>query len=185
MEKHLKKENLNKKQTKKAGTRIPVPLAPLPTLPGHLLNKSRQRPPMNTLSGSSGLTQNVPSSNLLCEAGPSNSKTKGLDTTFVINRPKGSFQMDTTFVIDRPKGSFQMDTTFVIDRPKSPFQIDTSFVETHPVARGCEDIDDFVTYQDEGSAIIISSDEEIHSPEPDKDGLANKKRISESAPDLD
>ncbi|XP_063378511.1 uncharacterized protein LOC134665435 [Cydia fagiglandana] len=148
---HQDKENV------KAKTRIPLPLAPLPALPNHLLKKLSERPPLNTLSGPNGLNHNVPL-NLLCIAGPSNSKNKSVG-----------------------------------NRPKSPFQIDTKFVT---VRRGCEDFDyNFVAYQDdkrrisEPSVITVSSDEENDANEKeiyftDKDGLANKKRISASTPAL-
>lgn len=88
----MDKENL------KANTKIPLPVAPLPALPNHLLKKVNERQPLNTLAGPN--TRNVanyddryPHSS----AGPSNAKSR-----FVTNRPKSPvIKMDTKFVTMR------------------------------------------------------------------------------------
>ncbi|XP_063529297.1 uncharacterized protein LOC134740674 [Cydia strobilella] len=146
MDKNQDKENVKLK------SRIPLPLAPLPPLPPHLLKKLSERPPLNTLSGPNRLDHKVPSLNLLCMAGPSNVKNKS-----VINRPNSPFQFNAKFVTMR-RGQKDFDYNSV----------------------GCQD-DRRISEQS------VSSDEENDTNEKyftDKDGLANKKRISASTPAL-
>ncbi|XP_073959205.1 uncharacterized protein isoform X2 [Choristoneura fumiferana] len=92
MDPNMDKENL------KAKTKIPLPVAPLPALPNHLLKKVNERQPLNTLAGPN--TRNVANSveqYPQSSAGPSNAKSK-----LINNRPKSPFiKIDTKFVTMR------------------------------------------------------------------------------------
>ncbi|XP_048006295.1 uncharacterized protein LOC125241730 [Leguminivora glycinivorella] len=151
MDKYQDKENV------KVKTRIPLPLPPLPALPNHLLKKISERPPLNTLAGPNGLSQNVPSS-LLCVAGPSNAKNKS-----IVDRLKSPFQIDTKFVTMQ-RGCEYLDFNFVA------YQDDKRRVSEPTVIT--------VSSDEENE----SNEKEIYFT--DKDSLANKRRMSASTPAL-
>ncbi|XP_048006255.1 uncharacterized protein LOC125241702 isoform X2 [Leguminivora glycinivorella] len=152
MDKYQDKENV------KAKTRIPLPLAPLPALPNHLLKKISERPPLNTLAGPNGLSQNVPSS-LLCVAGPSNAKNKS--------------------IVDRLKSPFQIDTKFVTVQRGCDEYLDFNFVAYQDDKRRVSEPTVITVSSDEENE---SNEKEIYFT--DKDSLANKRRMSASTPAL-